>query len=447
MGKKIRKISLSSILAAAMVFALFPAAVAKAAANEKIEGKFSYLSGSGANSYETGRIVPFEYEDSYFDAAPDAYSHDLAKISLALSLAAYDCNELEWLLGEIGFGQIEPSDYYLRSNEDKTKTEPENIGVAVANKKIDGCTVIAAVIRGFGYGAEWAGNFNVGTEGDFHAGFYKACGIVTDEIDSYLQRHKISGEMKIWLTGYSRGGAAANLAAGEICEKQKFGDVYAYCFETPMGVKKSSGKYTGYSGIFNIINPNDAVAKVAMAEWGFCRYGRDIYLPSPENAGRYSELFEKMKAVYFAYRPHFQNEPDRIDAFMESKYFKGTLGAFIDKLLEIAAFAMDNETYAMQAQQKLMDSCAKAHGLDFDFMSLIASMPDVANYLFSNHLGEINAAMENSELIFFAHYPDLCLAWMYSLDGGELDGSFPFSGFRACDWPYEMILQIYRLVG
>lgn len=422
------KIFVSLIFAVVLTFPAAPAAAAQADA-AKIRGKFGYWSGSGQTAYETGRIVPFEYEDSYFEKSSDTYDHDLAKISLALSLASYDFGELEWLLGEIGFKQIEPNEYYLRSG-DKTKTEADNIGVAIANKKIGDYTVVAAVVRGFEYGAEWAGNFNVGSDADFHAGFKKARDIVINEIGSYLDRNQIGGGIKIWLTGYSRGGAAANLAAGEILERQKFGaaDVYAYCFEAPMGLKKSNEKDTGYSGIFNIVNPNDPVAKVPMADWGFCRYGTDIYLPSPESNGEYGKLSQKMKDFYREYRASYSDEPDRIDDFREWAYLKGqsycfksSPGAFADELFKSAAGLLDCEDYVKKAQQALVDSCADAYGLALDLEALIFSLPDTALQLAMLHPGALDTVTKNGGVFLLAHYPDLCLAWMYSLDSDYFD--------------------------
>ncbi|MCL1794768.1 MAG: S-layer homology domain-containing protein [Oscillospiraceae bacterium] len=444
MKKKIFGIAVSLIFALALAVAA--AAAEKNSASEKIEGSFGYWSGFGASSHETGRIAPFEYEDGYFSKAPDIYDHDLAKMSLALSLCTYDLKELERVLSEIGFAQIEPNGYYARSNKNAANTEPDNIGVAIASKNIGDFTVLAAVIRGFGYGAEWAGNFEVGMDENFHAGFKKARDIVTDEIASYIQSHQIGGDLKIWLTGYSRAGAVANLVAGEICGGQKFGDakLYAYCFEAPMGLRVSNGQNTGCAGVFNIVNPNDIAAKLAMRDWGFGRYGTDICLPSPESAGReYEALSEKMKEMYLAYRPAYPNEPGRLDDFRENMH-SGGLGAFIDGLLSAGAFVLDSEGYVENLQQMFFDSCAKAKGLDVDLWSLISSAPDVASYLALHHFGEINTAMENSELIFSAHFPDLCLAWMHSLDGEKMMFcNLPFGDVKTSDWFYETVCGAY----
>lgn len=436
------------VLAAAVIFSMCPAGLAQAAGiagqSGRIEGNFSYQSGTGQSEYATGRIAPFEYEDSYFAQAPEIYSHGLAKMSLALSLATYDYGELEWLLGEIGFGQIAPNEYYARSDGEKTKTEPDNIGIAMANKKIGNYTVVAAVIRGFSYGAEWAGNFNIGQDEKFHAGFKQASEIAMEEIASYLRNQNISGDIKIWLAGYSRGGAVANLVAGELCETRAFdsAEVYAYCFEVPMGLRQPNGKRADFGGIFNIVNPNDIVAKIAMAEWGFCRYGKDIFLPSAESAGNYGELSERMKETYAKYRPGYPNEPDLIDDFL----LGGSLGAFIDKALKSAASVLDNDAYVEKFQQKLVDSFASAYGLDLDldFFSLISSAPEIALPLLG-HLGEINAAMENMDVIFMAHYPDLCLAWMHSLGGDELTpGGLPFADVKTSDWFYGAVLGVHE---
>lgn len=41
---------------------------------------------------------------------------------------------------------------------------------------------------------------------------------------SYIRENKISGDIKIWLTGYSRAAATANLVAGALDDGEKLGD-------------------------------------------------------------------------------------------------------------------------------------------------------------------------------------------------------------------------------
>ena len=66
-------------------------------------------------------------------------------------------------------------------------------------------------------------------------------------LKSYIRENKISGDIKIWLTGYSRAAATANLVAGALDDGEKLGDgvvlkkedLYAYFFDTQLGDKKN----------------------------------------------------------------------------------------------------------------------------------------------------------------------------------------------------------------
>ena len=97
------------------------------------------------------------------------------------------------------------------------------------------------------------------------------------------------------MTGFSRGGATTNIAAGLIDSKLDKGqnlftsaslakeDVYAYTFEAPQGANVNSEtikapKDSWYDNIFNVVNPNDVVTKVAMSEYGFTRFGVDKFI-------------------------------------------------------------------------------------------------------------------------------------------------------------------------
>ena len=85
-------------------------------------------------------------------------------------------------------------------------------------------------------------------------------------------------------------------------------DIFAYCFEPPMGVYVSieNARKSLYGGIHNIINYNDIVPLVAPFEWGFTRYGTDHYYPD-----RLNDIFfdrserEKLLSMYqFTYGAH-----------------------------------------------------------------------------------------------------------------------------------------------
>lgn len=172
---------------------------------------------------------------------------------------------------------------YVNRGEDKTDT----------SKGED--TVIAVVLRGGGYGAEWSSNFNVVNDSnkEDHYGFSQAAEKVKSELDSYVKslsssENGIRGDLKIWICGYSRSAATANRVAHDINKDGAGGvsiakkDLYAYTFATPNVATRENNDDTSKSrdeNIFNIISPQDLVPQVPLNLWGYGRYGNTLWLP------------------------------------------------------------------------------------------------------------------------------------------------------------------------
>ena len=293
-----------------------------------ISGTFRYgTSNKNAQGELFDATARYYYTDEYFhnssyavwDSSLQKWSFDdsLATMSLCFQLSAWASTEdgvnysnksknAQALLTEIGFTDFEASPDYNK------RPERDSIGAVAAQKQVSvegqQYTLIALAIRGGGYGAEWASNFTLGLNGQ-HAGFEKARDDVLSFIRDYASRHNITGDVKLWLTGYSRAAATANLLAGALVDGSSLGDgielqpedLYAFCFETPRGALHSyvSGK-SQYNNIINIINPNDIVTEVApaAAPFGFSRYGINIILPTAENSSNYGVQRQDMLKQY-----------------------------------------------------------------------------------------------------------------------------------------------------
>lgn len=288
--------------------------VAENILGQKVNGTFSFPSGDDYNY-----TSEFFYDDAYFSKSATLYQPSLATMSLCMAMAAFGSNGVDYplkdknareLYNKIGFDPIFTNNYYaLRPSED-------SMGVIIGSKDItiDGktYTLIAVTTRGGGYEAEWAGNFTLGLMGR-HQGFNTAASIVKTELNKYISnnRDKFADDIKLWIMGYSRGAATANLVAADITKAGGIGginvspeDIYAYCFEPPQGEnttnisKADAGNYTN---IHNIVNPNDVVTKVAMRNWGFTRYGVDEpKIPTrltSSNQAAFENMLEKFKAL------------------------------------------------------------------------------------------------------------------------------------------------------
>ena len=295
-----------------------------------------------------GMTIPCTYQDAYFAKSPYSYNHKMAIASVALASAAMVSTE-EHKKGIFNDPERDPipepdgsSDYEERVKEIKAqfrakefyeaagfdnytpryyneKPTENSIAFVIASKNIDEIqsTVISIAIRGGGYDAEWGGNFNVGTTQE-HRGFSAAADRVFHALDEFLALYvndiKYKDSIKYWITGYSRSAAVGNLVAAKLTSgdipvsNNQFSNierllpkaVYAYLFEPPKTTKDENAKNSLYNNIFNIINREDPVPRVAPGEWGYKRYGKDCYLPSRETyAGKdYQTLCDKMKEEF-----------------------------------------------------------------------------------------------------------------------------------------------------
>ena len=258
------------------------------------------------------------YNDSYFLLDNREYHEEIALASHAMALATFNADEdyttrsrfLRELWENEHFDTIYMSDsFYLKPTTD-------SIGYGIASKHIaqknQNFTLLAIAVRGGNYEGEWASNLTLGLEGDAQ-GFNEASDQVLNGLTSFIENNNISGNVKFWISGYSRAAITSNMVAGKILNKYAAkelisnnvsytdDDIYAYCFEPPMGVELSleDARKDLYHGIHNLVNYNDFVPLVAPYEWGFVRYGTDHYYPDRLNDIYFDETErEKIISLY-----------------------------------------------------------------------------------------------------------------------------------------------------
>lgn len=298
--------------------------------DEVITGDFLFGSGS---TWSDGAKYTYRYSDNLFDGNSSEYCHDLALMSMVLE-AACCVPDGGWKMnasgemvksGEDYSGKIPINAEKLFDNIgfDKRKyygydSRPgyETIACTVAAKNIGkkDTTVIAVAVRGAGYETEWAGNFNIGINSVAHQGFNNAKTAVLDAVEDFVYRNKdgFENNVKIWITGYSRAAATANLVAAElnkgVSSKYSYisdlnftkNQIYCYSFETPQNTTDKNANSSEYNNIFSIVNPIDPVPKVAPSSDGFNfrRYGVTYYLPCAETYADYGKIKAQMNKVY-----------------------------------------------------------------------------------------------------------------------------------------------------
>lgn len=342
------KKAISILLVLVLLISLAPLSVFAAGDEyETITGTVMF--NAGHDDSKTDHPCPFTYSDEYFTQTGYNFRQDLATVTMAMCFAAGNVADparykegpanLIDFFDQIGFKDFE-------ANKDFTERPGRNtFGVGIANKVIyiDGekYTVIGIGLRGCGYYAEWAGDLNVGLEGE-HTGFAICRDTALAFLKDYLAKHtEITGKVKLWCTGYSRGAAGTNMLGGAIDDiiascgsigkniELSADDMYFYCYEPPMGADVNKIGSSIYNNIHNIVNYNDLVVKVAPACMGFGRYGVDHVLPSAKLDDNYDALKADMLEVFST----FENAGTyRIDNF---KYVTVTPKATISKIINL----------------------------------------------------------------------------------------------------------------
>ena len=256
------------------------------------------------------------------------------------------------------FQDVETNKYYT------TRQEEDSVGAALGHKTIvaDGrpYTLLAIVIRSANYSQEWAGNFTItgnGTsEEHFHAGFKAARDEVLRFAVQYMKEHGISGDLKVWIAGHSRGAATSNSLGGffagggeeyframNVTVSISPENVYCYTFSTPrtirpglthaedLSVAGNRAEYpndtpgqayvstntgvvdpedTCYNGIRNYPKPHDVVPKMPpdIPGWDFTYYGKVCQYDSSDLPGgpvTENEMLQQLgsfdRAMYNAY--------------------------------------------------------------------------------------------------------------------------------------------------
>ena len=479
----------------------------------EVVGKFKYPGTIDGRDYEE----TYYYKDSYFKDSSYNFNQSLATMSLCLELSSWaSSSESEYgnksvnarnLFSEIGFSDFRQNKMYY------SKPTMDSIGAVAANKKITvngkEYTLIALAVRGGGYESEWASNFTIGKEG-YHQRFKEARDNVIGFLQWYIADRNIKGDIKLWITGYSRAGATANLVAGAInegevnlrpCELKRY-NMYTYTFEAPMGTVVESANNQIHYNIHNIVNLDDAVPYVAPAYWNFKRYGYDKNLPHLSNtpSSKYKTQLANMKDILKTYKSFSKTEykidkfkmkkikinvfdnfkptiVDSSDPTRQNDYLKNSINTFVEKFIRTRPiytafyqngirhlmkliFGSDrqksekflktffnkmknedwlhkifhenkNDTLEVKKKklykdvEKLLIDSLKQAGIEYEektlhiacyFLSdLIVSFAVSHPYLTATFIG-------NNESITQAHYPEVCLAWMQSMDTNYVFG-------------------------
>ncbi len=255
-------------------------------------------------------------DDCFMRSSFSGCEHLMA-LSAKATVESYSTSQrVEAYLEELGFQDVEVNNYY------SSMALEDSMAVAVGRREISAFgktyTLLAVIPRCTGYRQEWSSNLIVGT-GDMSEGFKAARDEALRFVKHYVQDHGISGDLKIWTAGFSRGAAIANLLGGFFADggaayldnnaQVTPEDVYCYTFGTPRtiidGLSKdvelsvagaradhkddtpgSDYSYTqggtvdaqdkAFSGIINVCPDVDLIAMLPLEGWGYTHYGNTL---------------------------------------------------------------------------------------------------------------------------------------------------------------------------
>lgn len=414
---------------------------APAAEPIKKRGTFTYISQilPKKDKEQQKASYDYSYDESWFLKSGTEYQHDLARMSIRMALAASRTTpvSIKDLFDQLGFSYSNESVVYPTPTRD-------SIGYAIGSKRIldengQEFTLVAVAVRGGGYKDEWASNFTIG-KGAEHQGFKKAGEKVAEAVQSYISEYG-TDNTKVWITGYSRAAAASNIAAQRLNEWAKQGSVeglstegiYAYCFECPQNVRTTISKeYKNvYGNIHSIVNNIDMVTKVAPKDdnWNYSRYGITYQIPTAGLIPSFSDKVTEMRAHYIdivrsAY-DYAYDDPIDLDS-VAAKVAKvtaqpGSQEEVADAIVSLIASVLDSpKDISWDTQQRIRDLAAEYLGNEDEdagaFLLRLFGYGAAGAAVYLDWIVSALTVVTGLE-IAQAHYPELCLAWMDTIDG------------------------------
>ena len=206
------------------------------------------------------------------------FNRELALLSFDASSSTISKSDAEAFFTEkLHFDTFEYSEDY------NVPASINTIGYVFAHTVLGDNDLIAITVRGFDYGAEWAGNFRIGRKGN-HANFASAAEKIYADLLAYRQKHFPQAKLKLWLSGFSRGGGVANVLAHFILSREDFdvsqNNMFVYTVEAPQALIEDNAH--PYPNVFNIINSADIITVLAPNAYDLYRCGNDVDIYSPK---------------------------------------------------------------------------------------------------------------------------------------------------------------------
>ncbi|MBE6017700.1 MAG: lysoplasmalogenase, partial [Lachnospiraceae bacterium] len=256
--------------------------------------------------------------------------------------------------------------------------------------------------------------------------------ILEGKIDELIEKNGLTGKIKIWLSGFSRAAAVANLTAADCYESGRFDGVYA----TQFGVPRTSKAAYFIPGIFNICGKYDPVPQIPIESWGYERYGMDLYTPAEETDIKYLEymfqaddVVREMSDRGMWNNPEINHQLHMIIEFLAEMFptSEEYVNEFQDTLMTVWTQANPERLFiildqAMSQMEKLDARDAYSSEVFIDYLSYISSLHLKEEQSLS--LGtRWNPDAGTVDNLMLEHMPYTYIAWLFSgLSSNELFG-------------------------
>ena len=239
-----------------------------------------FNSNIGVFMNSTEKTLTNVYKTEYFRKNGEVFDKELAMLSLPVA-APSDRETAMANIVAMGFDNIK---YYWNTDE-----FPLLCSYIMGHRTVDDSELIVVYLNFVNYDVEWASNLEIGKSGN-HYGFEKGSQWVYRALKNYVNEYYPDKPLKLWLTGYSRGGGLSDALAYKILE-DKTGedrvlnvadeDMFAYSFEAPATVTDSA---ESYPCIHSIIVNSDLIAAMPPGSYGLKHPGEKIVLNGePDN--------------------------------------------------------------------------------------------------------------------------------------------------------------------
>lgn len=354
-------------------------------------------------------ILDKALNEGMFELPSNQYSSRVAELSIEASTLAYDDmgmasrvdnmvnavpDRLLKMLRELKFEyKLDKYDYENDDIHNYLDKKPHNNSYTLAHRTITiddkNYNLLGIIIRGTDSN-EWQGNFEMWKDGktpsDTHYSFNESARRVMGEVNEYINEHpqlKNKDDLKIWITGHSRGAAVANLVAAELSRDARLAfksNIYAYTFATP-NVTKS--KIAGdYSNIYNFVNNDDFVTLVPLVEWGYTKYGHVLSYNTKQlgNSKTFMNTYHRLGQISLNVDP--QQTLNAVSAFKK-------IASNVDEYYNIYDMALEYKTfrdfaYEVIAKAAMNDRGAASTIFRYSTLHFLSKYHKVSKFFMNN---------------------------------------------------------------